>query len=97
MSVEFPCLASRHGCLQNLEGCRVLRNVHCSGGALLRHFGETPLLLVTSRLEQALGGPPSPLRGFGETSFAGWLAWPKLTLRRERRMVDLTGIEPVTS
>ena len=44
-------------------------------------------------------GPPPPLRGYGATAFA-WLAEPKLTLRvstRERRMVDLTGIEPVTS
>ena len=37
--------------------------------------------------------------GYGATAFA-WLAEPKLTLRvckRERRLVDLTGIEPVTS
>ena len=44
-------------------------------------------------------GPPSRLRRYGAASFA-WLAEPKLTLRlcaRERRMVDQTGIEPVTS
>jgi hypothetical protein len=48
---------------------------------------------------QKVVSPPPPLRGCGAASFA-WLAEPKLTLRfykRERRMVDQTGIEPVTS
>src|SRR5437867_515030 len=44
---------------------------------------------------QIVGGPPSPLRGFGATAFAR-LAEPKLG-EAERRLVDLTGIEPVTS
>jgi hypothetical protein len=39
--------------------------------------------------------PPSPLRGSGATTFTR-LAEPKLG-EAERRLVDLTGIEPVTS
>ena len=46
------------------------------------------------------GVPPPPLRGYGATSFAchrlAWFTEPKLA-EGERRMVDLTGIEPVTS
>ena len=44
-------------------------------------------------------GKQARLRRYGATAFA-WLAEPKLALRvckRERRLVDLTGIEPVTS
>ena len=51
---------------------------------------------------QAVGRfcPPSRLRRFGAASFAcqklAWFTEPKLA-EGERRMVDQTGIEPVTS
>ena len=53
-----------------------------------------------SRKVQLLFCPPSRLRRYGAASFAcqtlAWFTEPKLA-EGERRMVDLTGIEPVTS
>jgi DNA invertase Pin-like site-specific DNA recombinase len=75
----FPCFGSRRGCLQNLEGCRVLRNLHASAGrrgcaaSLRRHQVAERWLAAATSVDQMLAGPPSPLGGFGETSFA-WLA-----------------------
>jgi hypothetical protein len=59
------------------------------------------LVLAVYRAEgyEGLTGPPSRLRRFGAASFAcgcSRFTEPKLAVG-ERRMVDLTGIEPVTS